>query len=327
MSDMKRLANIDAMRGIASLAVCWFHMTNTYSESSSVRLSGQYGWLGIEVFFVISGFIIPYTLFKGGYQLESGWKLFILKRVIRLEPPYLFSLLLSLALWFFSSIAPGFRGQALDISYAQFFLHFGYLNGIFGYPWINPVFWTLAIEFQFYLAASFLFNLMSSKNLSLLILANFALLGTSLLLTSDVFVFHYFGLFLFGIAAYQYRVGLIDRTMLVVFLASSVFAVGTTLGLLAAFAGLTTSLLILDGAQQIGTRPLVAFGTISYSLYLLHVPIGGKVVNLGRRYIETQLGEALLSLFAVLVSVSAAYVFYRLIEKPSLGWASKFKYK
>jgi len=87
MTDTSRLANIDALRGIASLAVCWFHLTNGYSEESMVRASGQFGWLGVEAFFVISGFIIPYALFKGRYRMSDDWKTFIWKRVIRIEPP------------------------------------------------------------------------------------------------------------------------------------------------------------------------------------------------------------------------------------------------
>jgi len=51
-----RLEIVDAMRGIASLAVCLFHMTNTYPETSIVRQSFHLGWLGVEVFFCDIGF-------------------------------------------------------------------------------------------------------------------------------------------------------------------------------------------------------------------------------------------------------------------------------
>lgn len=68
-------------------------------------------------------------------------------------------------------------------------------------------------------------------------------------------------------------------------------------------------------------------GTISYSLYLIHVPVGGKVVNLGKRYVESQTGELLVSLLALVVSVATAYVFYLMIERPSQKWAARLKYR
>jgi len=82
-----RLENIDVLRGIASLAVCWFHLTNSYAQGSVAQLSGQYGWLGVEVFFVLSGFIIPHAMYSSNYELRSGWKIYIAKRLLRLDPP------------------------------------------------------------------------------------------------------------------------------------------------------------------------------------------------------------------------------------------------
>lgn len=105
-----RLDNIDILRGVASLAVCWFHLTNTYGHDSIARIYGQLGWLGVEVFFVLSGFIIPYAMFNVGYTFADGWKTFISKRLLRIEPPYLMSILLVFVLWHGSFMMPGFRG-------------------------------------------------------------------------------------------------------------------------------------------------------------------------------------------------------------------------
>ena len=64
-------------------------------------------------------------------------------------------------------------------------------------------------------------------------------------------------------------------------------------------------------------RQLMAVGTISYSLYLIHVPIGGRVINLFSRFQPNTWQWLVISLLAGLISLVAAWVFYRLVEVPS----------
>ena len=78
------IISVEYLRGLAALSVTWFHLTNTYSLNW-VRESGSLGWLGVEAFFVISGFIIPYSLHRSGYTLRD-FPNFMLRRIVRLEP-------------------------------------------------------------------------------------------------------------------------------------------------------------------------------------------------------------------------------------------------
>ena len=59
------LPTLDAMRGIASLSVCWFHFADAqFTERFPVyQAAGRYGYLGVQIFFVISGFIIRRRFF------------------------------------------------------------------------------------------------------------------------------------------------------------------------------------------------------------------------------------------------------------------------
>lgn len=59
-----KIAIVEVIRGLAALAVAWFHLTGTY-PSGWVRASGSYGWLGVDAFFVISGFVVPYSIHRG----------------------------------------------------------------------------------------------------------------------------------------------------------------------------------------------------------------------------------------------------------------------
>lgn len=69
------------------------------------------------------------------------------------------------------------------------------------------------------------------------------------------------------------------------------------------------------------------FGIISYSLYLIHVPIGGRIVNLGKRFATTDVEYFMVSLFGFCLSVFVAYLFYKIIEKPANEWSSRIKYR
>jgi len=64
-------------------------------------------------------------------------------------------------------------------------------------------------------------------------------------------------------------------------------------------------------------RILGFLGAISYSLYLIHVPIGGRVVNIGRRFVDGPVQEFVLSMAALAVSLMVATLFWKYIEEPA----------
>src|SRR6266496_2565885 len=64
----ERVEIVHCLRGLAAVAVCWFHFTG--HSLGLLKQSGVYGWLGVEVFFVISGFILPYALYSSGYRMN-----------------------------------------------------------------------------------------------------------------------------------------------------------------------------------------------------------------------------------------------------------------
>ena len=321
-----RIEIVDYLRGIASLSVCWFHLTNTYPEASPVRLSGQYGWLGVEVFFVISGFIIPFSLLSSGYSLRKHWGTFIARRIIRLDPPYLVAIVLTIFLWHLSTLAPGFRGSAPAYTATSVLLHLGYLNDIFNVPWLSPVFWTLAIEFQFYLLISLLYPAIclrsGLKRWGVLIL----FCSIPFIFPSRAFVSGYLCLFALGILSFQYYITLISRLeFLVLFLgiaALCLLSLDIQITLVASLTSLALAFL------KVGSYPVLTFlGTISYSLYLIHVPIGGRVVNIFRRVATNDFELFCTSLVALAVSLIAAWILYQLIERPSHRWATRLTFR
>jgi peptidoglycan/LPS O-acetylase OafA/YrhL len=73
-------------------------------------------------------------------------------------------------------------------------------------------------------------------------------------------------------------------------------------------------------------KVLVFLGFISYSLYLLHVPIGGRVINLAGRRPHTLPVELGAVTAAMAVSLMAAWLLYPMVERPSQKWSARFHY-
>lgn len=323
-----RLTTIDALRGCAALAVAWFHFTNGtpgFLADGILQSSGARGWLGVEVFFVISGFIIPYSLHKGGYLLRRHWRLFVAKRVIRLDPPYVACIVLVVALSYASAATPGFRGAPPHYTWTQLALHLGYLNAYIGGDWVNPVFWTLAIEFQFYLVIALVYPLLVHDRLSVRMGSIGLMVVASLLFPSTQLVFRWLGLFALGIVSFQLYVRLIDRRLYFVLLGALSVSCYMALGALVTAVGMATAL-ILTFVRIRRTRFFSVLAAISYSVYLLHVPIGGRVINLGMRLAPTLLNRGLTLTMALAVTICASYLFYRLIELPAQRWSGSIRY-
>jgi peptidoglycan/LPS O-acetylase OafA/YrhL len=79
-----RVQSVEYLRGLAALAVMWFHFTQggNFVPDGWIKSSGTYAYLGVEVFFVISGFVIPYSLASAGYVLRRDGLAFFLRRLV-----------------------------------------------------------------------------------------------------------------------------------------------------------------------------------------------------------------------------------------------------
>lgn len=328
MSQSKHIPVLDHLRGLAALAVCYYHFScgnqAFLRDGDPIKTAGSFGWLGVEAFFVISGFVIPYSLHLRAYRL-SQCGAFFARRLKRLEPPYLACILLVLFLNVLSTFLPGFRGQAAEINWPQLLAHLGYLNAVVGYGWLNPVFWTLAIEFQFYLFMAFAFPLLVHtkpmvRSFSVLAIA---LLGFSGYENSQLLPY-WLPLFAIGMVAFQYRSGLISSWSYAISLICIASIGYQAIGWAETLAGLATALTItVMGSRELprSFQPLAFFGTISYSLYLLHVPIGGRIINLATRLPDSVAYRYPALLVAIVVSTVSAFVFWWLVERPSQHWS------
>ena len=90
-----------------------------------------------------------------------------------------------------------------------------------------------------------------------------------------------------------------------------------SLGAENAVAGLIASLAIAF-LRPSRLAHLAFLGTISYSLYLVHVPLGGRIVNLGARFAYNEATQVLVLAVAVAISIATAYLMYRFVARPML---------
>jgi len=322
------LTSIDMLRGLAAIAVCYFHFThgnpNLLAESNLLYKTGRYGFLGVDVFFVISGFVIPYAMHRANYNIRNIGT-FLSKRFIRIEPPYLLSIILVLFLNWLSTLFPFYRGALFNIDFTVLFLHLGYLNAFFDFPWFNDVYWTLAIEFQYYIIIALVFPLLISKNkkYAFIFLALFGLSG--FYIGQHSFIFNYSLLFIVGILLFQFRIG---------YLSKSEFGTLLLITLMLIFAKFDKRYLIAALLPyffityfEYSGRISRFLGNISYSLYLVHIPIGGRIINLTENFVHHPLVRDLMVFVALAISIFAAWLFFLLIEKPAITWSKNFKYK
>jgi peptidoglycan/LPS O-acetylase OafA/YrhL len=323
-TDSSRVKILDPLRALAALSVTWYHFSGR-EPIGLIKLSGAYGYLGVEAFFVISGFVIPYALSQAGYSLQS-YPRFLLKRLLRLEPPYLVSILFMLLVIFLIYAYHGFQGEPVrPVSAMQLLLHLGYVNVFFGYEWFLPVYWTLAIEFQYYISVGLLYPLISSPS-QWLRDATIACLGLTFLVAPwETFVCHYVFLFLLGIVTFQYRMRLLGGKGYL--LRTALLTVCLILGLGAAITlvGLATALAIAFLNTSGG--PLRFFGKISYSIYLGHAIVGLTILDIFLRRINGAIARFSLYAVAFGATILCSYLLYRLVELPAQRWSASVSYR
>jgi peptidoglycan/LPS O-acetylase OafA/YrhL len=313
---MQHLRVIDVLRAIAALSVCLFHFSAILDQAGDiapmVRLVASRGHLGVVVFFVISGFVIPFSM-RDWRLTWPGFRTFLTRRLLRLYPPYLIATVLSLALWQLSAVLPGFRGVSPSVSGLEALGNVSMTAGFLGVPWTLVVAWSLAIEVQFYAAIALVLPLCLHPKPQIRFATLIVWCALPLIAPGFQYVTSFAALFGIGLASYLYqshRIGLAAWACSLVFAAA---VHGSVHGLESAIAGLAIAAALFARPPEQGLAQYL--GTISYSLYLVHVPIGGRIINLGLRGPDFPYRGVMLAGLALAGSVLAADVFHRWVEQ------------
>ena len=163
-----RVAELDGIRGIAVLLVVTHHYSVNFSDTGALaplfRAFREFGWVGVDLFFLLSGYLITGILLdaKGSPNYLPA---FFARRALRILPAYF----LVLFVCFAAAPALGMPVLTRNAGDAPWFILFGanFLTGIHGWPDapLTPL-WTLAIEEHFYLVWPFIVLVLPVRHLA-----------------------------------------------------------------------------------------------------------------------------------------------------------------
>lgn len=349
---------LDGLRGIAILLVVFYHNFGFINYFF-------FGWLGVDLFFVLSGFLITDILLKTKGS-PNYLKNFYIRRVLRIFPLYYVALILFLIL------IPNFTPDVLSLGYyVQNQIWFwAYLqNWLFIFYSSHTTsalnhFWSLAVEEQFYLIWPFVI-LLFRKTKRLIYLLIFLLIGV-ITLRFTLWTFQIERIAYFNLYTFSRIDGICIGSLLAVLRTVNHKAINRyftiiVLGLAVlnfvfyffnkqnqfsypylAIAGYTTfaiifGLLVNEGVERQDTfisrllsfRPFRFFGTISYSLYVFHWPVYLMTANTLKRWSEKNIEiinpSIMASIIATILSVLLAWLSFHFFEKKFLALKKNFE--
>jgi peptidoglycan/LPS O-acetylase OafA/YrhL len=327
LSNKIHIPIIDVLRGFAALSVCLFHYvctTTGYIHNELILQIFDFGSRGVQVFFIISGMVIPLSMITLGYKY-AAFKVFILKRFIRIEPPYLVSVAIGVIYLYSRNFLLPAGTVDITPSFRDILLHLGYLIPfVDGAKWVNTVYWTLSVEFQYYLYLALIFPLVLNNKLVLRLLFYSLLLLPPFFVESEAFFFHWSAFFLLGIVYILWLTTKINKLEYFIITGLCMVSLAINNELIDLIVGVLTVAAIhffKNFTFNYGKR----LGNISYSLYLLHTLIGGAFVNVMSHKFTLPYQKFIVIFLGVLISLASAAIFYRFIEKPSQQYTKKIK--
>jgi peptidoglycan/LPS O-acetylase OafA/YrhL len=328
----RRFQEIDVFRGVAAFWVVMFHFVLRYSdlkyspiaEPSIVRdmiavisvALPDFGLLPVYWFFMISGFVIIWTL----ERCRTVWD-FAESRAARLYPVYWAAVAMTFLVGTFWPLP----GQSY--SAGQFLWNLTMVQEVFNIPHIDGVYWSLTVELLFYFGMAGLFVLGWLGHLRLICAAwAFACVTNHLLARFGVDVWWLVqkyallrqGHFLIaGIMFYQIwrgrrlagAIAILGLCLVSIYLA---YPVGEALVCTGFFAGFW--LAIRQHLKFIVCWPLLWLGSISYALYLCHEMLGWRLMRALETYGVPRAGAIMI---ATIMALGLAHLLTIAIERPA----------
>ena len=318
------MVELDALRGLAALAVVAFHYTTHYhamvGHTRPLGFEFPAGNYGVQLFFLISGFVIFMTLERTRTAMD-----FIVSRFSRLFPTYWTAMAITAAVVYTLGMPEQklpLRDLLLDLTMVQEILGAEHLDGSY---------WTLGVELFFYAQMLLWFMLGLLPRIRLIIVAWLVLAVAYGLATKtglhfsysarEALILRHIPFFAMGILFYRMhsRAGphRADAALVGLCLAAIAIAYAPVYLAVGTVCAAIFWLFVTGRLGWLRTAPLAYLGTISYSLYLLHQAIGFVLIHRMER-------NGIAPLAAVAITVGVIFVLATaltyLVERPALRW-------
>lgn len=320
---MKNIYNLQIVRGIASTSVVYFH----------VGIGPQFGSFGVDIFFVLSGFVIALIINK-----NLSPQKFLTDRLARIVPLYwLMTITLFIVATFLPSILNSATASLEQLLKSLLFIPFFRLNGDM-YPLLG-VGWTLNYEMLFYITVFLSMLLVDKKRIfvaSVALVIGYFFFGnfnTNTLIKSylgNSLIFEFvLGIFVFKIIEYSKTMKTPNYIFILMGMAAFVFmAIVESSGMnenRLLLLGAPSALLIFSAVKlerdsdfALGKirSILVKVGDASYATYLSHyfvIAVFQRVLDIKYGWVSNSIINAL---FLILSALIIGQILYTLIDKP-----------
>lgn len=335
-SGSSRVAALDLLRLVAVLAVAFYHYA-FWGPSSHGAINvavpemaayAKFGYLGVSIFFIISGFVIAYSA-EGRTATE-----FAIARFSRIYPTFVICMTLT-ALAVMAFGAPHF-----SVSLTQWILNLAVAAPTLGAPYVDSAYWSLVVEITFYAwVAFFIATGAFPRRIDILVLTWLALsmlneLTVDAAIVEKVLLADESGFFATGLMIYEVykgRRGAKIYSLLAVSIGTAIFQAVHKFGRLTDHAATdaeswTVALICMAGialiylSTRIRSMPLpswltVAAGGLTYPLYLLHQQMGYAIFNW---FAPARPAFAAVMIVAAIGFLS--WAIWRYVEKPVQQW-------
>lgn len=326
-----RFIELDSLRGIAIALVMLSHYTWAYDFHFGTLgehfFSFPYGDFGVQIFFMISGFVIFMTL-----DHTKNLTQFVISRFARLYPTYWICILITvIVISFFPVPTLG------NYSILQFLANLTMIQGYLQIAHIDQVYWSLGVELMFYVLMGIVFYLKKLNKIEVISLFWLALVVLKLIFDFPfekyfkvLLILESAPLFIAGMMFYKIKFkesSLLNHIIIIISLVIFFFNMhfqllersnqvdeGILNYILIIFAFILFYLMIYFDIKILKNKYLLFLGYISYPLYLLHNVIGYAIIYRVKQLSNNQFFYVLPTMF---VAIILAYIVTKIMEKPT----------
>ncbi|MFD1983557.1 acyltransferase family protein [Mesorhizobium newzealandense] len=328
------IATLDLLRLAAALAVVLFHYFFRGAAAEGILADGYplaarfaiHGYLGVNLFFLISGFVIAWS------AENRSWDQFAMARFVRLYPGFLLCMTITFAIIILSGT------PLLPASFVQYAANLSMFAPAFGQPFMDGVYWSIVLELVFYgwVTLALFTGLFQRRKLELIFIwlaisaFNEFFLGSGA--ARLLFITEFGPFFAAGVLVHHLHAHGRSLPALLLLAAAFLISCGTLsvtqhwmldhYGLAVSSANLVVANVVMHGAltgavllrHRVRSSALtLALGGLTYPLYLLHQNIGYLAINAAAPLV----GKWLAAFGCIALMLVVSWAIFRCCERPA----------